>query len=291
MEVVRFSRKEADPGGGARGSQGALIVLQSFQARALQAHSRGATEPFYEAFVAARPTARAWAMSAAEASQELSALAFPTVTHQVSAQDKPDISIRKNGSGIVPVAPGSPVDEAAKVALENSVGRVERRDGELCGRGYPEGGPRASGSMDRPKTPREPKGEVEELQRGKQPRIRDSLTEDTAPSSSCSSVEGPGEVDALCYYLQTLNAWGRTRTSPRPSVARDDPGVRLRQLLTERESIRGALGRLGGMLEALRSIESRARAAKWAASVGAQSLSSAPSPRRGALATACLGKI
>ena len=51
------------------------------------------------------------------------------------------------------------------------------------------------------------------------------------------------------------------------------------------------MGRLEGVLHALRSIESRAGAAKWAASAGALSLRDEPSPRRGALAAACLKSI
>ena len=142
--------------------------------------------------------------------------------------------------------------------------------------------------------------------RGKRARLRGSPQAETpsrrpptacpAPSApSRSSSEEPGEVDALCGYLRALSTGG---SSPRPvarsrltGAAGDSSAARLRLLLAERESIRGALGRLEGVLQALRSIESRAGAAKCAASVAEQTLRDTPSPRRSALAAACLKSI
>lgn len=263
-----FSKKRSQSmrggkhGGSGRVPRAARLVLQSFQARALQATSRGAAEPFYEAFVAARPTARAWAAAAGASVPEEEA---PAPRPERAALGGPANSL-EGWAPSPPPGPSAPV----------SGGDAE--DGEGCPEevaGLPGGVRAQTGRTGAAKTLASEEGDTE------------------APSRSSS--EEPGEVEALCGYLRALSTGGGSpRAAARWKLAGAAGGssaARLRKLLAERESIRGALGRLEGVLHALRSIESRAGAAKWAASAGALSLRDEPSPRRGALAAACLKSI
>lgn len=219
-----------------RRSQSAHLVLQSFEARALQAHTRGTAAPFYEAFSQARPTARAWAAATA-------------------ATESPEVSVRHAGKGSAGV-----------------LGRTECRGGEA---------PKSDGIEDGGATS---KGEAAEAE-GHAPANLSPAGGDT--------VVPAGEVDALCRYLQALGGEASRRPAPGLGAFRDesDRAGRLKQLISERQRIRGALERLSGVLDALQSIESRAGAVRWAAAAGAQILRGTPSPRRDALAAACLENI
>ena len=302
-----FSKKKSQsvPGGSGRVPQGARLVLQSFQARALQASSRGAADPFYEAFVTARPTARAWAVAAGAAVPEEET---PSPFRERQSPSSPTSSLGGNLRGRQESCPRIPAGDALPAGTPDltpfGVSAPAPRGSE--GReGHPEvgkgllGKDRAFTGRTRSQNPSSSGEDGGGTDRGKRARHRGPPLAEATPSapshSKRSSSEEPGEVDALCGYLRALSSGGG---SPRPvtrsklsGAAGDSSAARLRLLLAERESIRGALGRLEGVLHALRSIESRAGAAKWAASVGEQTLRDAPSPRRGALAAACLKSI
>ena len=272
-----------------RRSRSAHVVLQSFEARALQAHTRGTAAPFYEAFAQARPTARAWAAATA-------------------AAESPEASVHHTGKGSADV-----------------LGRTECRAGEESGRkgrgkssgaqqtatasprmrqgGYPSNAESPAGK--RPRLAGSPRFSAKAIhkERSEAPKsdgIEDggatsegetAEAEGHAPANLCpaggDTVVPAGEVDALCRYLQALGGEASRRPAQGLGGFRDesDRAGRLKQLISERQRIRGALERLNGVLEALQSIESRAGAARWAAAAGAQILTGTSSPRRGALAS------
>ena len=322
-----FARKKPAPQEvSGRRSQSAKLVLQSFEARALQAHTRGTAAPFYEAFAQARPTARSWAAAAA-ASAAATPAPDPVSTPQAPLQVTPRM--------LPPSPEASKHGEASARKPEKGcadvLGRKESREGarsDRKGPGEPPGVPLAATAS--PRVRRGGYSSKAEAPAGKRARLvgsprfsAEAVHEERSEAPKTEGIEdgggtseretaeaeghapanlspagaesvAPGEdLDALCRYLQALGGEAGRQPAPGSGAFRDnsDRAGRLKQLISERQRIRGALERLSGVLEALQSIESRARAARWAAAAGAQILSGTPSPRRGALAAACLENI